>query len=535
MTSAHLDLFVRDRLPPPDLQPQFLFDLPELAYPQRLNAFELLDLAATSNPAGLAVIHGDQRWTYRRLQAEAGRIAAFLIDDLKLVPGQRVMLHAPNSPWCMAVWWGILKAGGIVVTTMPMLRAGELAKIIAVAEISHAFCDLTLADVVVIAQELSGVIMSITTIGMGADLDRRLGDRLPLAKSLDTAADDVALLAFTSGTTGKPKACIHFHRDILSMARTFSRHILNPQPNEIFCGTPPFSFTFGLGALVVFPAAAGVCVVLPAAPGYDGLCEAIRREKVTTLFTAPTGYRALLKSLQQYDLTSLKKCVSAGEHLPRATSDQWFEATGIRLIDGIGSTEMIHIFISAAGNDIRPGATGKAVPGFTACILDEDNHPMPGAGKGRLAVRGPTGCRYLNDERQLKYVVNGWNVTGDIYERDEDGYFSFISRSDDIIVSSGYNIAAGEVEQALLLHPKVQEVAVVGSPDPERGAIVKAYVVLRDDASPSAELAGAMQDFVKQNIAPYKYPRAIEFVADLPKTPTGKLQRFRLRDPLSNQ
>jgi 2-aminobenzoate-CoA ligase len=344
-----------------------------------------------------------------------------------------------------------------------------------------------------------------------------------------TSKDDPAIIAFTSGTTGKPKGCVHFHRDIMAMVDTFARHILKPEPDEIFCGTPPIAFTFGLGGSVVFPLAFGASTVFPEKPGYEELCRTIQKHKVTTLFTAPTAYRALLK-MGGFDLSSLKKCVSAGEPLPKATSDAWFEKTGIRIIDGIGATEMIHIFISASGNDIRPGATGKPVPGYTATLLDDNNQPISGPGQGRLAVKGPTGCRYLADERQKNYVINGWNVTGDIYRRDEDGYFWFVSRADDMIISAGYNIAGPEVEAALLAHEKVAECAVVGQPDQERGQIVKAFVVLHDGIAAHASVTAELQDFVKRRIAPYKYPRQIEFVTDLPKTQTGKLQRFKLRE-----
>jgi 2-aminobenzoate-CoA ligase len=427
----------------------------------------------------------------------------------------------------MVAWWGVIRAGGVAVATMPMLRAQELGAIIAKANVSHALVDDTLMREVETARRISPYLRCV--VGFG-DLEEWLVQSAESTfASVLTAADDPALIAFTSGTTGEPKGCVHFHRDIAAMAETFSRHILRPKPNDVFIGTPPFAFTFGLGASVVFPAAVGAATALPAKPGFEALADTIAQHKATTLFTSPTGYRALLK-LHDARLASLHTCVSAGEHLPKATSDQWHEATGIRIIDGIGSTEMIHVFISARGDDIRPGATGKAVPGYVATLLDENNLPIEGAGAGRLAVRGPTGCRYLADERQRNYVIDGWNVTGDIYERDAEGYFWFVSRADDMIVSSGYNIAAPEVENALLTHKSVAEAAVIGVPDGERGRIVKAFVVLTPATPADHATAQSLQDHVKQVIAPYKYPRAIEFVAELPKTLTGKLQRYRLRE-----
>jgi 2-aminobenzoate-CoA ligase len=405
---------------------------------------------------------------------------------------------------------------------MPMLRAQELSVIIDKAQVSHALVDRGLEAAFAQAKAASATLQHALYF---ETLVQTMADASAEFTPAPTAADDPALIAFTSGTTGKPKGCVHFHRDIAAMAHTFSRHILQPKPNDIFIGTPPFAFTFGLGAALVFPAAAGAATALPAKPGFDVLADTIAAHKATTLFTSPTGYRALLKN---YDarLASLHTCVSAGEHLPQATSDQWFAKTGLRIIDGIGSTEMIHIFVSARSEAIRPGATGKAVPGYEATLLNEHDQPFEGEGEGRLAIRGPTGCRYLADDRQTKYVINGWNVTGDLYRRDAEGYFWYIARADDMIISSGYNIGAPEVENALLTHEAVAEAAVIGAPDEERGQIVKAFVVLKPGAHASEK---ALQDHVKANIAPYKYPRAIAFVDHLPKTHTGKLQRFKLR------
>ncbi|HEX8232271.1 MAG TPA: benzoate-CoA ligase family protein [Caulobacteraceae bacterium] len=526
--SAHLDTFVRDHLPPVDQQPVFSFDLPELQYPPRLNASTLLDRAIDAGFADKAAVLSEaRRYTYAQLLDAACRIAEVLVEDLGLVPGNRVLLHAPNTALAIAAWFGVLRAGGVVVATMPMLRAGELQVVIDKAQISHALFDPALTEAVSGAQSAAPVLRRPLPFD---ELERRMAEKPGRFPPCPTAADDTALIAFTSGTTGKPKGCIHFHRDVLAMADTFARHLLKPEPEDVFCGTPPFAFTFGLGAAVVFPAAFGAATALCSRPGYDELLACIARHGVTTLFTAPTAYRALLKDGSAEQLRSLKTCVSAGEALPAATSDAWFERTGIRIVDGIGSTEMIHIFISAAGDEVRPGATGKPVPGYTAALLDDHNHLIEGPGQGRLAIRGPTGCRYLADERQRNYVIDGWNVTGDIYRRDEDGYYWFVSRADDMIVSSGYNIGAPEVEQAILTHPAVLETAVVGAADEQRGQLVKAFIVLHDPDTASDALRCEIQDHVKRTIAPYKYPRALEFVRELPKTQTGKIQRFRLRD-----
>lgn len=529
-TSAHLDRFVLDHLPTADQQPDFVFELPELAWPERLNAgVELLRRAIESaGPDARALIDVDHEFSWGRVDAISGRMARVLVEDMGLVPGNRVLLHGPNSCWTVMAWFAILKAGGVVVATMPMLRAAELATVIDKARISHALVYETLVDAVSEAQTEAS---SLTHVMTSAAL-QTAAQALPAGfrfDAVDTDADDPALIAFTSGTTGKPKGCVHFHRDILAMADTFGSHVVGLTRDDVVVGTPPIAFTFGLGGLVVFPAAVGAATAFAPRPGFEALAETIARHRATALVTAPTGYRALLKLAGDHDLSSLRTCVSAGEALPAVTSDAWCDATGVRIIDGIGSTEMIHVFISARGNDIRPGSTGKAVPGYEARIIDADGQPLPPGETGRLAVRGPTGCRYLDDGRQAAYVRNGWNLTGDVYRLDEDGYFWFVARSDDMIVSSGYNIGAPEVEHALLRHPAVAEAAVIGTPDPERGQIVKAFVVLTPDHSPSDALRGALQDHVKGVIAPYKYPRALDFVDALPKTQTGKLQRFRLR------
>jgi 2-aminobenzoate-CoA ligase len=246
-------------------------------------------------------------------------------------------------------------------------------------------------------------------------------------------------------------------------------------------------------------------------------------------FTAPTSYRAMAAKVSSFDLRSLRKCVSAGEALPGATRIAWKEATGIELIDGIGSTEMFHIFISADEANAKPGATGLPVLGYAAAILDDAGQPLPPGQVGRLAIKGPTGCKYLDDPRQANYVQNGWNLTGDAYVVDADGQYVYQARTDDMIISGGYNIAGPEVEAALLLHPAVAECGVIGRDDAARGMLVKAFVVLAPGQAGDEAMVKTLQDFVKATIAPYKYPREIEFVPSLPRTETGKLQRFKLK------
>lgn len=528
--TAHVDPFVRDRLPAPDAQPVFLFDLPELRYPPALNAAAvLLDDAIGRGWAGRAAILTDEGvWTYRRLLETANRMARVLREDLGLRPGGRVLLRAANGAMLAASWLAVLKAGGIVVTTMPMLRTVELIPIIDKARVDIAITADALAGDVEAAAQGRDPAPRIVTL---SELERLAARRPADFATVRTHRDDPALLAFTSGTTGKPKACVHFHRDILAMADTFARHVLKPTADDVFVATPPMAFTYGLGGGLVFPLRFGAATSFLAEAGADALLRHVERRRVSVLFAAPTGYRQMLARPASFGAASPRLCVSAGEALDKATSDAWFERTGLRLIDGIGATEMMHIFISAAGDDIRPGATGKPVPGFQATVLDADAHPVGVGEAGRLAVRGPTGCRYLDDERQADYVARGWNITGDTFRQDEDGYFWFVARADDMIVSSGYNIAAPEVEAALLAHPAVAECAVVAHPDAERGHIVKAFVAPSWPVEDEEALARELQDFVKSTIAPYKYPRAIAFVGELPKTPTGKIQRYRLRRP----
>ncbi|MEQ8405795.1 MAG: AMP-binding protein [Oceanicaulis sp.] len=533
--SGHQDPWVRDRLPPESAWPDLIFETEDVRYPARLNAAEALLKGAIDGGHGerIAVYSAAKTLTYAALDAAASRLAHVLVDDLGLVSGNRVLLHGANSADLMIAWYAVLKAGGVAVMTMPLLRAGEIAKIAEKGQVRLALCEDRFSDAVEGAMREGGVIKTLARFGPDGELDARAAEKPDTFTACDTAADDVALLAFTSGTTGEPKACAHFHRSILAMADTFAKTILDPQPGDVYAGTPPFAFTFGLGAFVVFPARFALSVALAAKPGFEALCETIERYKVTHTFTAPTGYRAMMDLCAGYDLSSLRGGVSAGEHLPAPTWEAWKARTGIELIDGIGATEMIHIFISAPAGALRPGATGKPVPGYEARIIGPDGQPVPDGEPGRLSVRGPTGCLYLDDPRQAKYVQDGWNVTGDVFKRDADGYYWYVSRSDDMIVSSGYNIAAVEVEQALLQHEAVAECAVVGLPDPERGHVVSAHVVLKEPAKAGEAMTAELQAFVKKTIAPYKYPRVVRFLDALPKTQTGKIQRFKLQRELA--
>jgi 2-aminobenzoate-CoA ligase len=525
--SAHVDTFTRDNLPPAATWPEFRFDLPELRYPRRLNCADaLLDHWADSGAGErrcLLTPEGEA-WSYSDLRATANRVANVLVRELGVVPGNRVLLRGPNNPWLVACWFGAVKAGAVVVATMPLLRSRELSTIAEIAAVDHALCDSRFTE------DLKAAGVSALTYGEDSELSH-LADGMPSTfENVATSADDVCLLAFTSGTTGKPKATMHFHRDVLAIADTFSRRVLRPKADDVFTGTPPLAFTFGLGALLVFPMSVGASTLLVERSTPDLLLELVARHGVTTLFTAPTAYRAMVSGVRDVDLRRLHSCVSAGETLPEATWTAFNKATGLKIIDGIGSTEMLHIFISAAGDDIRPGATGREVPGYVARVVDEAGQAVPDGELGLLAVQGPTGCRYLRGDRQRNYVREGWNYTGDAYVRDRDGYFWFQARADDMIISSGYNIAGPEVEDALLRHPKVAEAGVVGVPDQERGMVVKAFVVLVSGTVASEETVDELKDFVKSEIAPYKHPRQIEFVPALPRTETGKLQRFKLRE-----
>ncbi len=526
--SAHTDTFCRDNLPPADQWPELRFGLRELRYPQRLNCAEaLLDATvARYGPDRPCLRTPAETWTYGDLLRRADQTARVFTEDFGLVPGNRVLLCGPNNPWLIAAWFGVLKAGGVAVTVVHLLRAREIAVLTELTGPTLAVCDhRCTAELAAAAPGLPIACYG----GAGDDLACRCEAKHGRFPAVATAADDVALLAPTSGTTGKPKATMHFHRDVLAINDTFGRHVLAAGPDDLFAGTPPVGFTFGLGGLVVFPLRAGACTLLIERASPDELADVIADHGVTTLFTAPTMYRALLSTGKTEALAGLRRCVSAGEHLPAQVWADFRRATGVKIIDGIGATELLHIFISAAGDQIRPGATGKAVPGFEAAVLDGEGRPVPDGQPGRLAVKGPTGCRYLSGDRQRSYVVNGWNITGDTYIRDADGYYWYQARSDDMIITSGYNVAGPEVEQALLCHPDVLEAGVVGAADPERGTIVKAYVVLRDAAAGGPAKAAELQAFTKRVIAPYKYPRSIEFTDSLPRTATGKLQRYRLR------
>ena len=532
--SAHVDSFTADNLPPPEQQPEFLFGLPELKFPERLNcAWPLLDQhVAEGRGDRLCIQAPDVRWTYADLQERANRIANVLVNDLGLVPGNRVLLRAPNNPMLAACWFAVMKAGGVAVATMPLLRAKEIKQIIVKAKISIALCDSHLAGELNLAAEESGEFLRHVRLfndSTGNGLEAAMAKQPASFSNVDTARDDTCILAFTSGTTGQPKATMHFHRDVMASCACWPKHVLRPEADDIFMGTPPLAFTFGLGGLLLFPLSVGASTVLLEKGAPQDLIDAALKYKATILFTAPTSYRAIAANAEQLRGSTLRKCVSAGEALPAATRALWKEATGIEMIDGIGATEMMHIFISADEHEARPGATGKAIPGYVACVTDDNGKPTPLGEVGNLAVKGPTGCRYLADERQAKYVKDGWNYTGDAYWLDAEGYFHYHSRTDDMIISAGYNIAGPDVEDALLHHPKVAECGVVGVPDTERGQIVKAYIVLRPGSEASPETAKELQDYVKQTIAPYKYPRSVEFVTALPRTETGKLQRFRLR------
>ncbi|MFJ9520845.1 AMP-binding protein [Kitasatospora sp. NPDC101801] len=534
LPSGHTDTFARDHLPPAGQWPVLEFTTELLQYPEHLNAaVELIDRpVAAFGPDRPALRTPDgEVWSYGELQRRADQIARVLTEDLGLVPGNRVLLRSPNNPWAVAAWLGVLKAGGIAVATMAALRARELAPIVAktrpaVALVDHRFLDevFTVRDTV--APELA-------VVAHGGDAADDLGNRAAgkpgQFPAVDTAAVDVALFGPTSGTTGAPKITVHFHRDILSIDNTFGKGVLRLRPDDLVACTAPLAFTFGLGMLVVFTLRAGACALLTEAATPVELARLVADRGVTVLATAPTAYQQIVKSGAVRQLSGLRSAVSAGEHIPRALWEKLRDELGIKVIDGIGATEMLHIFISAAGEDIRPGATGRPVPGYRATVLGPDGEEAAPGVAGRLGVIGPVGCRYLDDERQANYVVNGWNVTGDTFLRDEDDYFWFQARNDDMIVSSGYNIAGPEVEAAVVTHPDVAETAVVAAPDPERGSVVCAFVVLRPGVVGDAAKAREIQDHVKQQIAPYKYPRDVRFTDALPRNPSGKLQHFRLR------
>ncbi|GKX34692.1 MAG: 2-aminobenzoate-CoA ligase [Rhizobiaceae bacterium MnEN-MB40S] len=533
--SAHLDTFARDNLPPFDEWPDLLLD--DFPYPEYLNAgVEMTDRMVEQGFGDhTALIGNGRRRTYKELADWTNRIAHALVEDYGVKPGNRVLIRSANNPAMVACWLAATKAGAVVVNTMPMLRASELAKIVDKAEIGLALCDTRLMDELVLcakdSKHLAKVVGFDGTANHDAELDRIALNKPVRFEAVKTGRDDVALLGFTSGTTGEPKATMHFHRDLLIIADGYAKEVLGVTPEDVFVGSPPLAFTFGLGGLAIFPLRFGAAATLLESATPPNMIEIIQTYKATICFTAPTAYRAMLAAMEEgADLSSLRCAVSAGETLPPPVYDAWMEKTGKPLLDGIGATEMLHIFISNRLGHSMAGSTGWPVTGYQAKIVDDDMNQAPRGAPGRLAVRGPTGCRYLADRRQTEYVREGWNLTGDSFMQDEEGMFHFLARSDDMIISSGYNIAGPEVEAALLAHVDVAECGVIGVPDEERGQIVEAHIVLVEGILENEDTAKRLQDHVKATIAPYKYPRSIRFIKELPKTQTGKIQRFRLKD-----
>lgn len=532
--SGHTDTFARDNLPAAELWPDFLLD--GFDYPDRLNAAVELTDAMVARGFGdrTALIGNGRRRTYKELTDWTNRLAHALVEDLGVKPGNRILIRSANNPALVACWLAATKAGAVVVNTMPLLRAAELTKYVDKAEIEFALCDTRLMDEMAQCAEGSRFLKKVVGFDGTSNHDAEL-DQLALEKpvqfdAVDTAQDDVALLGFTSGSTGEPKATMHFHRDLLIIADGYAREVLNVAPDDIFVGSPPLAFTFGLGGLAIFPLRFGATATLLENASPANLIDIIERYRATVCFTAPTAYRVMMRAMEEgADLSPLRAAVSAGETLPAPVYAEWMEKTGKPMLDGIGATELLHIFISNRFDDHRPACTGKPVTGYEAKVVDAGGKTMAPGEMGRLAVRGPTGCRYLRGERQAGYVENGWNITGDTFLMDEDGYFHFAARNDDMIVSSGYNIAGPEVEAALLAHPAVAECGVIGVPDAERGHIVQAHVVLAPGAKGDEAQVKALQDHVKATIAPYKYPRSVVFIDALPKTQTGKVQRFRLK------
>ncbi len=521
--SAHVDTFTRDNLPPVEEWPELVHSLEALEFPAQLNcAVRLLDEHVRDGRGERVALRSlDESWTYAGLQSWVNRLANVLVSTYGVEPGNRVLLRFPNSPLFAACYLAVLKCGAVAVPTMPLLRAIELRGIAGKAEVSHAISDSRLFDEIV-GIEFEHLLRS-------DELEAQAATAADTFEAIQTASDDVALIAFTSGTTGKPKGCMHFHSDVLAMCATFSEQVLQPRPDDVFIGSPPLAFTFGLGGLLAFPLYAGASTVLLEAAPPAALAEAIESTGATICFTAPTAYKVLLADDHLERLSSLRIAVSAGEHLPKPVYVEWTERTGICMIDGIGATEIIHIFLSMNGKGDKPGSTGVPVPGYEIRIFDGDMNEAPDGEEGLLGLRGPTGCKYLSDERQSQYVKNGWNLTGDVFRRDEDGCYWYVARGDDMIISSGYNISGPEVEEALLSHAAVAECAVVATPDSERGHVPKAFIVLADGVEASSDLTDELQLFVKKLIAPYKYPRQVEYVDDLPKTQTGKIKRFALR------
>lgn len=533
--TAHIDTFTRDNLPPFDQWPDLL--LGGFNYPDHLNAaVEMTDKMVERGFAdNTALIGNGRQRTYKELSDWTNRLAHALVENYGVKPGNRVLIRSANNPAMVACWLAATKAGAVVVNTMPMLRAGELSQIVDIAQIEFALCDTRIMDELATCAKDSKFLKTVVGFDGTANHDAEL-DRVALSKSVrfdavKTGRDDVALLGFTSGTTGKPKATMHFHRDLLVIADGYAREVLNVQPTDVFVGSPPLAFTFGLGGLAIFPLRFGAAATLLETATPPNMIEIIETYKATVCFTAPTAYRAMMAAMDKgADLSSLRVAVSAGETLPGPVFEEWVAKTGKPMLDGIGATEMLHIFITNRFDDMAPATTGRPVGGYVARIVDDEMNEVARGTPGRLAVRGPTGCRYLADERQRVYVKNGWNITGDTFVQDEEGRFHFAARSDDMIVSAGYNIAGPEVEAALLSHDAVKECAVIGAIDAARGQIVAAFVVLNAGHDGDALMVKLLQDHVKATIAPYKYPRSIQFIDALPKTQTGKIQRFRLRE-----
>ena len=524
------DNFAQDSLPSLEVQPDYTFtDLPQFSHPEMLNCVErLLDNHIKEGRGENVCIRTfEETWTYRNLYEKANQIAHVLVDELGLKSGNRVLIRSANNPMMVACWFAVLKAGGIVVATMPLLRSKELTTIIDCAEISLAFCDSELADEMHLVK--SDFLKKVSYYG-NSQLENLMHSKPKTFDNYHSKADSVALIGFTSGTTGLPKMTSHFHKDILNICEAFPQYSLQPTIDDIFTGSPPLGFTFGLGGLVLFPMYFGASTFLIEKPSPDLLLQAIQEHKITICFTAPTAWRIITTKVDEFDISSLRKCVSAGETLPLKVWQDWYDATGLKIIDGIGATEMLHIFISSHEATMKPGATGVAITGYEAKIIDNDGNELPRNEPGRLAVRGITGCKYLNRiDKQKEYVENGWNITGDIFRQDEDGYFWFVARGDDMIISSGYNIAAIEVESVLLTHDDILECAVVGLPDEERGMLVCAHIVLKDQSKATDAMKNRIQHWFKEVAAPYKYPRVIYFTEHLPKTETGKIQRFKLK------
>ncbi len=534
--TGHVDTFAEERLPTAEAMPDLLFDPLRLRYAERMNAVTyLLDRHADGERGNdrCIVLPAGGAWSYAHLRNAANRVARVLVEELALEPGNRVLLRAPNSPMLAACWFAVLKAGGVAVTTMPLYRASELRFMMEKAQVKHALCDARLREELDLAcREYRGVRACFFNGEPQApdSLETCMVKKAEHFETVVTAAQDVAIIAFTSGTTGTPKATMHYHRDLIATCETYGAEVLRPRQDDLFCGSPPLGFTFGLGGLLLFPLYAGAATLLLEKAGPIELLRAVQTFGVTTLFTAPIAYRSMLGSLDAYDVSTLRTCVSAGEALPRAIWEEWRSRTGLPILDGIGSTEMLHIFIGSLASEARAGSTGRVVPGYVAEIHDDEGRPVSRGSIGRLAVKGPTGCKYLQDERQSSYVQRGWNYPGDAYRKDGDGYFWYVARTDDMIVSAGYNISGPEVEQALIAHADVKEVAVVGKRHQEKETnFVKAFVVLVDGAAPTPQKAEELREFCKAQIAPFKAPREIEFVAELPRTETGKLQRYKLR------